>query len=942
VADYKNTLNLPQTDFAMRGNLPEREPAMLARWDALDLYGRLRRERRGRPRFLLHDGPPYANGDIHIGHAVNKVLKDIIVKVKNLDGLDAPFVPGWDCHGLPIELAVEKKLGRATAHADRRAFRSACRAYAAEQVERQRRDFIRLGVLADWQAPYRTMDPATEAGILRALGRLVASGHLTTGVKPVHWCLDCGSALAEAEVEYENRQSPAIDVGFRFCDTAALAARLHVSPAGPPTGEVWLPIWTTTPWTLPANRAVALNPALEYVLVTGEREGQTVQFVLARALMEDALGRYGVERYHVAGYAEGALLEGLELVHPCEPRTVPVVIGEHVTVDAGTGAVHTAPGHGQDDYLLSQRYGLEVYNPVGDDGVFQAEVPIVGGLHVTRANEPLIEALQLAGTLLHHRRLTHSYPHCWRHKTPLIFRATPQWFVSMDNHLLREDALAAVASVRWTPGWGEERIRGMLANRPDWCISRQRSWGVPIALFVDRETGRMHPRSPELIEAVARRVAVQGIEAWDDLDPAELIGEEAERYRKVTDTLDVWFDSGVTHAAVLREREGLGWPADLYLEGSDQHRGWFQSSLLTAVALDGAAPYRAVLTHGFTVDAEGHKMSKSKGNTVAPQEVVGRLGADILRLWVAATDYRGEMAVGEQILERTGDAYRRIRNTIRFMLGNLAGFDPDGDAIAPERMLDLDRWLLARASELQREIREAYEHHQFHTVVAAIHNFCSVELGAFYLDIIKDRQYTTPAAGLPRRSAQTALHHVVHALLRWIAPILSFTADEAWAYLPGREGESVLLETWYEGLSDADDRPLARPEYWTRVQAVRSAVARELERQRNAGLIGGSLEAALTIAADDQWLPLLAPLGDELRFVFITSEASLVTAAARGAGAVATDLPGLWVEVSAATGAKCARCWHRRADVGREPAHPDLCERCVQNVEGAGEERLHA
>jgi len=941
VADYKNTLNLPQTDFAMKANLPDREPTLLARWDALDLYGRLRRERAGRPVFVLHDGPPYANGDIHIGHAVNKILKDIIVKVKNLDGLDAPYVPGWDCHGLPIELAVEKKLGRAV-HADRRAFRRACRAYAAEQVERQRGDFIRLGVLGDWGNPYRTMDPAVEAGILRALGRLVDSGHLIAGVKPVHWCLDCGSALAEAEVEYENRQSPAIDVAFRFCDTALLAERLHVSPAGPPSGDVWLPIWTTTPWTLPANQAVSLNPTLEYVLVEGEREGRVVQLLLARALMEDVLGRYGIERYQVAGYAEGSLLEGLELAHPYEDRRVPVVLGEHVTVDAGTGAVHTAPGHGQDDYLVGVRYGLAIDNPVGDDGMFRSGTPVVGGLHVMRANEPIIEALQAAGTLLHHRRLTHSYPHCWRHKTPIIFRATPQWFVAMDGRLLREDALAAAASVRWTPSWGEERIRGMIANRPDWCISRQRSWGVPIALLVDRETGEPHPRSSELIEQVALRVARDGIDAWDDIDPEELLGEEAARYCKVTDTLDVWFDSGVTHAAVLRERDGLVWPADLYLEGSDQHRGWFQSSLLTAVALDGAAPYRAVLTHGFTVDAEGHKMSKSKGNTVAPQQVVGRLGADVLRLWVASTDYRGEMAVGDQILERTADAYRRIRNTIRFMLGNLAGFDPETDCVVPERMLNLDRWLLARASSLQRQVREAYEHHQFHSVVSALHSFCSVELGAFYLDIIKDRQYTTPAAGLPRRSAQTALYHTLQALLRWIAPVLSFTADEAWAHVPGAVGDSVLLETWYEGLCDADDRPLARPDYWERVQLVRSAVAREVERQRNAGVIGGSLEAVLELAADDQWFPLLAPLGDELRFVFITSEARLVSSATRGAGAVATDLPGLWVEVKAASAPKCARCWHRREDVGAHTAHPGLCGRCIENVDGPGEVRLHA
>jgi isoleucyl-tRNA synthetase len=942
VADYKHTLNLPQTDFAMKANLPAREPALLARWQSLDVYARLRELRAGRPRFVLHDGPPYANGDIHIGHAVNKVLKDIIVKVRNLDGLDAPYVPGWDCHGLPIELAVERKLGRAVAHADRKGFRRACRSYAAEQVARQARDFIRLGVIGDWQSPYLTMDFATEAEIIRALGRLVASGHLHAGVKPVHWCLDCGSALAEAEVDYEDRESPAIDVLFRAVDTALLLSRLHVSPGHSGSVTAGIPIWTTTPWTLPANRAVALNPRLEYVLVEAGIEGRVEQLLLARPLMDAALDRYGAEQYRVVGYAEGAALEGLWLQHPYEDRQVPVIVGEHVTTEAGTGAVHTAPGHGQDDYLVGSRYGLEVYNPVGDDGCFRSDVPVVGGLHVTRANEPVLEALRAAGTLLKQRRLLHSYPHCWRHKSPIIFRATPQWFVSMDNHRLRQDALAAVAAVRWIPGWGEERIRGMLGNRPDWCVSRQRTWGVPIALFVHRETGALHPDTQRLLEQVAERVAAEGVDAWDELDPGSLLGAEAAEYRKVTDTLDVWFDSGVTHAAVLRTRPELEWPADLYLEGSDQHRGWFQSSLLTAVAMDGAAPYRAVLTHGFTVDADGRKMSKSQGNTVAPQQVVDRLGADVLRLWVASTDYRGEMAVGDQILDRTADAYRRIRNTIRFMLGNLAGFDPLTDAVAPAEMLDLDRWLLAQALQLQNELRQSYEHHQFHTVVSAIHNFCAVDMGAFYLDIIKDRQYTTATHSLARRSAQTALNHTLQAMLRWIAPILSFTADEAWAHLPGSNGPSVLLEEWYEPLRDASDRPLARPDYWMRVQTVRSAVARELERARVAGLLGGSLEAEVDLYAGDAEHAWLAPLGDELRFVLITSEARLHPATRRPNEAVATELPGLWLRVTPSSAPKCGRCWHRRSDVGSVTSHPEICARCASNVEGNGEQRRHA
>ncbi|MDD3518684.1 MAG: isoleucine--tRNA ligase, partial [Chromatiales bacterium] len=635
MTDYKNTLNLPQTEFPMRGDLARREPAMLAEWQQMDLYGRLRAAGKGKPKFVLLDGPPYANGTIHIGHALNKVLKDIIVKSRVLSGFDAPYIPGWDCHGLPIEHQVEKKIGKAGKDVDAAAFRAACRAFAQEQVDLQREDFKRLGVIGDWERPYLTMDPKVEADTVRALGRIIANGHLVKGDKPVHWCVDCGSALAEAEVEYEDKTSHAIDVRFRFVDEAALLARMTVEHGGG-AGPASVVIWTTTPWTLPANRAVALHPEFDYVLVEtgGER------LLLAAELMDGALRRYALNDARIVGRARGNALEGLMLAHPFEDRQVPLVLSDHVTTEAGSGAVHIAPGHGQEDYVVGLRYGLEVANPVGGDGRFLPGTPHFAGESVHQANGHVIEVLQERGALVVTEKIRHSYPHCWRHKTPIIFRATPQWFIGMDHQGLREAALAAIREVKWTPDWGQARIEGMVANRPDWCISRQRNWGVPIALFVHRDSGALHPDTPRLIEAVAARMEQEGgIEAWFRLDPKELLGADAEHYVKVTDTLDVWFDSGTTHATVLERRPELDvMPADLYLEGSDQHRGWFQSSLLTAVAMRGKAPYRGVLTHGFTVDAQGQKMSKSKGNVVAPQQVVGTLGADILRLWVAATD----------------------------------------------------------------------------------------------------------------------------------------------------------------------------------------------------------------------------------------------------------------------------------------------------------------
>jgi len=934
--DYKHTLNLPQTDFPMKANLSAREPETLRRWQEMDLYGTLRAARQGQPKYVLHDGPPYANGDIHIGHAVNKVLKDIIVKSRSLSGFDAPYIPGWDCHGLPIELQVEKKIGKAGEKVNPSTFRKACREYAAKQVDGQRSDFQRLGVLGDWDRPYLTMDFRMEADILRQLGRVITNGHVYKSYKPVHWCIDCGSALAEAEVEYEDKNSPAIDVRFPVPDEAALFARLqHVSGKNG-NGPLSLVIWTTTPWTLPANRAVSVHPEFEYVVV----QTATERLLLAESLLKAAMMRWGISDYRVIATASGAQLEGVMLQHPFYAREVPIILGEHVTTEAGTGCVHTAPGHGQDDYVVGNRYHLEIDNPVGGDGKFVSGTELFAGEHVFKANPHVIEVLKQRGRLVHEEALRHSYPHCWRHKTPIIFRATPQWFIGMDTAGLRDRALEEIKKVSWVPDWGEARITGMIENRPDWCISRQRTWGVPIALFLHKETGKLHPETARLIEDVARRIEEKGVDAWFELDAKTLLGAEAEQYQKVTDILDVWFDSGVTHGCVLETRPELKVPADLYLEGSDQHRGWFQSSLLSSVAIRGTAPYKAVLTHGFTVDAKGMKMSKSKGNVVVPQTVIKTLGADILRLWVAATDYRAEMSISDEILTRTADAYRKVRNTARYLLANLSGFDPSRDMLAPAEMLALDRWAVQRARTLQQEIIAAYDSYGFHQVYQGLHHFCVDELSSFYLDVLKDRIYTMPRTSRGRRSAQTAMFHVLEALVRWMAPILSFTAEEIWRYMPGQRATSVFLESWYTAPADAGDAMTA-DDYWNQVLLIRGEVAHELEKARTAGVLGASLEAEVDLYADAGIRTQLAALGDELRFVLITSEARLHALTGDATPGVNTAIPGLRVQVNPSAHAKCGRCWHRRADVGSDPAHPTLCARCVLNL-AAGEDRRFA
>ena len=939
MSDYKSTLNLPETGFPMRGDLAKREPGMLQRWYDDNLYGIIREAKKGKKTFILHDGPPYANGSIHIGHSVNKILKDIIVKSKGMAGYDSPYVPGWDCHGLPIEHKVEQMIGKPGEKVTAAEFRQACRQYAAEQVEGQKADFIRLGVLGDWDRPYLTMDFATEANIIRALGKIIGNGHLHKGAKPVHWCMDCRSALAEAEVEYYDKTSPSIDVMFNAVDADAVRAAFGVTAS---EGPVSLVIWTTTPWTMPANRGISLHPEFDYQLL--QIEGRSL--ILAKDLVESVMKRAGVSDWSVLGECQGAALELQLFQHPfLNQIQSKVVLGEHVTLDAGTGAVHTAPGHGPDDYVIGQKYGLETANPVGPDGRFlPGTYPGLDGVNVFKANELIVELLKEKGALLHVEKLLHSYPHCWRHKTPIIFRATPQWFISMDQQGLRAQSLKEIKDVQWIPDWGQARIESMVANRPDWCISRQRTWGVPMVLFVHKETEELHPETLALMEKVAQRVEQDGIQAWWDLDPRDLMGDEADNYVKVPDTLDVWFDSGSTSYSVVDARPEFGGNTpDMYLEGSDQHRGWFMSSLMISTAMKGKAPYRQVLTHGFTVDGQGRKMSKSIGNTVAPQDVMDKLGADILRLWVASTDYSGEMAVSDEILKRSADAYRRIRNTARFLLANLSGFNPATDLVKPEEMVVVDRWAVGRAQAAQADIVASYEHYDFHEVIQRLMQFCSIEMGSFYLDIIKDRQYTAKGDSLARRSCQSALWHIVEALVRWMAPIMSFTADEIWGYLPGERAKYVFTEEWYTGLFGLPENEALNDAYWAELLKVRGEVNKVIEQARSDKRIGGALEASVTLYADAELAAKLQALGNELRFVLLTSGAQVADYAQADAEAQQSELlKGLKIGLHKAEGEKCPRCWHYTTDVGQNPEHAAVCGRCYTNVAGNGEERKFA
>jgi isoleucyl-tRNA synthetase len=933
MADYRKTLNMPDTSFPMRGDLAKREPGWVRDWQEKQLYQQIRAASKGRPRFVLHDGPPYANGDIHIGHAVNKILKDIIVRAKTLAGFDAPYIPGWDCHGLPIEHQIEKTHGK---HLEGNKARSLCRGYAQEQVERQLKDFIRLGVLGDWDRPYKTMEFRTEADEIRALGEMYRRGYLFKGLKPVNWCFDCGSALAEAEVEYADKKSPAIDVAFPLdaAERGRLAGAFNV--AALPEKTAYAVIWTTTPWTLPGNQALNVHPEFVYELVDTPKG----LLILAAELRASALERYGLEG-KVLGACRGIALDRMAFRHPFYDRASTVFLGEYVTLDTGTGIVHSAPAYGLEDYDSCKRAGMtndEILTPVQGDGRFAESLPFFGGMNVWKANPEIVAKLAEVGCLMNSAEIVHSYMHCWRHKTPIIYRATTQWFVGMDRtpnegETLRTAALAAIEATEFFPSWGKARLHAMIANRPDWCVSRQRNWGVPIPFFLHKESGEPHPRTLELLEEVAKRVAQGGIEAWFALDAKELLGDEAAQYDKMSDTLDVWFDSGTTHWSVMRgsHEADCGYPADLYLEGSDQHRGWFHSSLLTGCAIDGRAPYKGLLTHGFVVDGKGMKMSKSKGNVVAPQQVSDTLGAEILRLWAASTDYSGELTISKEILDRVVEVYRRLRNTLKFLLANTADFAAETQMLPVDEWLEIDRYALALTQELQDNCLAAYERYEFHKVVQALQNFCAEDLGAFYLDILKDRLYTSAAASRARRSAQSALWHIVQSITRLMAPILSFTAEEIMAV----QGQpSVMLSSWHTLPELAEKSALAAR--WQALRALRAEVLKKVEEVRSAGGIGSSLQAEVEIQAAGETHDLLASLGDDLKFVLICSKVMLVKL---GAGE-ATQ-----VVVVPSTHKKCARCWHWRADVGQHEhaaEHPELCGRCASNLFGTGEARAFA
>jgi len=939
MVDYRKTLNLPDTPFPMRGDLAKREPGWIAAWQQKKLYHKIRKAAAGRPKFVLHDGPPYANGDIHIGHAVNKILKDIIVRSKTMAGFDAPYVPGWDCHGLPIEHQIEKQHGK---HLPADRARELCRDYAGEQIERQKKDFIRLGVLGDWDHPYRTMQFSNEADEIRALGEMYRKGFLFKGLKPVNWCFDCGSALAEAEVEYQDKKSPAVDVGFPLADTDRAKLAHAFGLAALPDQPVYAVIWTTTPWTIPSNQALNVNPEFMYELV----ETPKGLLVLAAELRQSALERYALEG-RVLAAARGVALDRVNFRHPFYERLSPVFLGDYVAADAGTGIVHSAPAYGLDDFVSCTRYGMrndDILNPVQGDGAFADSLPFFGGLSVWDANPKIVDKLAEVGCLFASGSLTHSYMHCWRHKTPVIYRATTQWFVGMDRlagresveagaPTLRELALKAIDETQFYPAWGKARLHSMIANRPDWCVSRQRNWGVPIPLFLHKESGEPHPRSLELLEEVAKRVEKEGIDAWFKLDAAELLGADAAQYDKMRDTLDVWFDSGTTHWTVLRGSHAADsrWPADLYLEGSDQHRGWFHSSLLTGCAIDGRAPYEGLLTHGFVVDGQGKKMSKSKGNVVAPQEVSDKLGAEILRLWVAATDYSGELTISKEILDRVVEVYRRLRNTLRFLLANTADFDIEKNGVPVEQWLDIDHYALALTRRLQEQVTTDYARFEFHKIVQALQNFAAEDLGAFYLDILKDRLYTTPADSPARRAAQTALWHITQAVTRMMAPILSFTAEEIWQVVGKDSDDSVMLHTWHALPEFANaDATVAR---WSLIREARAEVQKVLEGLRTEGRIGASLQAEVTVRASGERHDALASLDDDLRFVLITSSAELLRVEAE------TDQG---IDATPSTHAKCGRCWHFRDDVGTHADHPELCGRCHTNLFGEGESRTHA
>ena len=928
MTDYKDTLNLPKTDFAMKANLPNKEPKMIEFWKEIDLEKAVADARIGRDKFILHDGPPYANGEIHTGHAAQKVLKDIVIKSQTLNGKYAPFVPGWDCHGLPIELNVEKKIGKVGQKVDASEFRAACRQYASSQIDLQKKDFQRLGIIGDWDNPYVTMDYSFEANIIRALGKIISKGHLKRGDKPVHWCVDCKSSLAEAEVEYQDKISTSIDFLFPIAEEFVEQIFSLTSK-----NKNFVASWTTTPWTLPGNLALTVNESFTYQLVEIEHKDEKINLILAKDLVKETMERIDRAKFKILGTCQGNDLVGFKANQPYLDRDSLIISGNHVTTDAGTGIVHTAPGHGLEDYAVCKENGIEVLSPVNGNGTYKDDVERFAGQFVFKANDNIVKTLDDEGVLLGDSSYEHSYPHCWRHKSPVMFRATPQWFISMESKNLLKQSLESVSNIRWEPDWGESRMTTMLESRPDWCISRQRTWGVPIALLIHKETGDLHPKSQEIIEKVSELVEIKGIQAWHDVQISDLI-EDPESYEKITDCLDVWFDSGVTHACVLSENEKLQFPADLYLEGSDQHRGWFQSSLLTSIAINEEPPYKAVLTHGFVVDGDGKKMSKSLGNVISPQKIWETMGADVLRTWIASTDYTKEIVLSDDILKRSSDSYRRIRNTIRFLLGNLS--DYDGKKVSPEKMAQLDKWMIHRCKNLQDEIIQDYLDYNFHQAFQKIHNYCANDLGGFYLDILKDRLYTSKQDSDARRSAQFALSNILQALLRWISPILSFTAEEAWQSLDN-EIKSVHLLEWFNDWVEIVDLKFS-DEDWKEILELRSEVNKHIEEARNNEIIGSSLDAEIEILCGDKLFNLLEEFNEELRFIFITSEAKAILNKID----VSDENNKIQITVKKSSNEKCVRCWHSRPEVGSIKDNESICNRCFENVFGDGEVRNFA
>ena len=917
--NYRDTLNLPQTELSMKAGLPKKEPEILDFWNDIGLYKKIRQQNLNNKKFILHDGPPYANGAIHLGHSVNKILKDITIKSKTLQGLDAPYVPGWDCHGLPIELNVEKKHGkRSELVQNKKMFQEACKEYALTQIESQKKDFIRLGVLGEWDNPYKSLDSSFEANAVRALGRIYEAGHIEKGEKPVHWCQDCGSALAEAEVEYQDKTSKSIDVAFKANEQSL--KKLNEVFATNIVDGISFVIWTTTPWTIPSNVAVCINPELDYALIKLDGE----HLVIAEAMIELCMERWGTTS-ELVSKTLGKNLVDISLIHPFIDRNSELLHGDHVTTEAGTGCVHTAPAHGLDDYFICKKHGIETFKALNSKGFFKEEFEFIAGLPASKADPLVIEKLNEVKALVNCEDFHHSYPHCWRHKSPLIFTSTAQWFISMNKSGLLNEALQSISGVSWEPSWGEQRIEGMLTDRPDWCISRQRNWGVPITLVVHKESGAIHPNQSELFKQFANLIEENGISSWESLDLNEFI-DDGDSYIKITDSLDVWFDSGVTHFAVSEQRFEEGIVADLYLEGSDQHRGWFQSSLLTSIAMNGRAPYKAVLTHGFVVDENGRKQSKSLGNVVSPQKVWDSLGADILRLWVASADFRSEMVASDEILKRVSDQYRRIRNTFRFILGNLNDFD-ESKKILFEDQIELDKWIVLETSKLQEDVLKLYESYSYHNVVQKIHNFCVNELGGIYLDIVKDRLYTCKDSSHARQSCQTSLNYVLNTMVRLTAPILSFTSEEIWQTHPSLKGqnESIFLSKYFE--SKQEGECVISSSDWARIFEIKDIVNQSIERLRNENKLKGSLDSNVIISANEEDKSILDKLGSELHFVFISSQASVI------------DGDTLSIQIDQMSDDKCTRCWHRDSTVGESKDHPEICSRCEENIDQSGESR---